>query len=260
MFASLRGLTRTVCARSAARICAPNMKPYNPLVLNGRGRVLEGFGSRGKSAVAAELPTAAAAAGASSFSYAAFAKTFPFANNIIIATLKTSAADLMAQCVIERKPLSEVDWKRNLVFCLFGAAYLGGFQYLYQVNVFKRVFSNAEAFTKQTMLAKLKDGPGLLALAAQCVADLTILVFIYLPTFYVFKESVFSDTWNMQDWVSTGVSKYQNNFSSDATATISVWGPVDVVCFSAPMYLRLPLRHVISFFWTAYLSFIRGSK
>jgi hypothetical protein len=241
------------------------MKPYNPLLLNGRGRVLEGFGSRGNSAVAAELPTAAAGTlgsgvGASSFSYAAFAKTFPFANNIIIATVKTSAADLMAQCVLEGKPLGEVDWKRNLVFCLFGAAYLGGFQYLYQVNVFKRVFSNAEAFTKQTLVAKLKDGPGLLSLAAQCVTDLTILVFIYLPTFYVFKESVFSDSWSFSDWVSAGVGKYQNNFSSDAAATIKVWGPVDVVCFSAPMYLRLPLRHVISFFWTAYLSFIRGSK
>lgn len=35
-------------------------------------------------------------------------------NNLIIATLKTSAADLVAQCVIERKSLKEVDWKRNL--------------------------------------------------------------------------------------------------------------------------------------------------
>ena len=36
-------------------------------------------------------------------------------NNLIIATVKTSAADLVAQCVIERKSITEVDWKRNLV-------------------------------------------------------------------------------------------------------------------------------------------------
>ena len=35
-------------------------------------------------------------------------------NNLIIATMKTSAADLVAQCVIEQKPVYEVDWKRNL--------------------------------------------------------------------------------------------------------------------------------------------------
>ena len=56
------------------------------------------------------------------------------ANNLIIATLKTSAADLMSQMAIERKPLSEVDWQRNFVFCVFGFAYLGGFQYWYQAR------------------------------------------------------------------------------------------------------------------------------
>ncbi len=39
----------------------------------------------------------------------------PVRNNLMIATVKTSAADLVAQCMIERKPITEVDWKRNLV-------------------------------------------------------------------------------------------------------------------------------------------------
>lgn len=37
---------------------------------------------------------------------------------MIIATLKTSAADLVTQCVIERKSLKEVDWKRNMALSL----------------------------------------------------------------------------------------------------------------------------------------------
>jgi hypothetical protein len=45
--------------------------------------------------------------------YVAFAKSFPFTNNIVIATVKTSAADLVAQMMIEGKSFDQVDWKRN---------------------------------------------------------------------------------------------------------------------------------------------------
>merc|ERR1712146_134562 len=115
-------------------------------------------------------------------------------------TLKTSAADLMAQMAIERKSLNEVDFKRNFVFCLFGAAYLGMFQYWYQVNIFKRLFPSVERFTNQSWAAKLQDGPGLLALGGQIVLDVGMLSFVYLPTFYTFKAAVFSGTWDVTQW------------------------------------------------------------
>jgi hypothetical protein len=69
------------------------------------------------------------------FSYVEFAKENPFANNILIATSKTAAADLIAQLVIAQTPIAELDVQRSLLFCLFGAFYLGAFQYLYQVQV-----------------------------------------------------------------------------------------------------------------------------
>ena len=62
--------------------------------------------------------------------------------------MKTAAADLLAQTVIAQTPLDAVDWQRSLLFCLFGATYLGGFQYLYQVQIFKRMF-DVDAFTSQ---------------------------------------------------------------------------------------------------------------
>jgi hypothetical protein len=71
----------------------------------------------------------------SSFSYVEFAKTYPFATNVMIATGKTAAADLLAQTVIAGAPIAEIDLQRSLLFCLFGAIYLGAFQYLYQVQV-----------------------------------------------------------------------------------------------------------------------------
>mmetsp|Transcript_42300 Transcript_42300/g.92706 ORF Transcript_42300/g.92706 Transcript_42300/m.92706 type:complete len:269 (+) Transcript_42300:144-950(+) len=196
--------------------------------------------------------------GISSFSYASFAKTYPNANNVLIATLKTAAADLLAQTVIGGASLGEVDWQRSFLFCVFGALYLGIFQYWYQVNVFKKVFTNVESFTTQPWKDKLTDGPGLTSLAAQIAVDLTVLSFIYLPAFYVFKASVFSGSADPTVWASSGLGNYQANFAKDALDVVRVWGPADLIIFSVPLYLRLPVRHVVSFVWTAYLSFVRG--
>ena len=115
--------------------------------------------------------------GDGTFSYADFAQSQPFANNILIATAKTAAADLLAQTVIGGASLDAVDWERSLLFMGFGAIYLGGFQYLYQVNVFKRMF-DIDSFTNKPWADKLRDGPGLQALAAQTALDLTVLTLI----------------------------------------------------------------------------------
>jgi hypothetical protein len=68
-----------------------------------------------------------------------FAKKNPFAFQLIIATGKTMAADLMAQTVAEGKKFDEIDWKRNGIFIVFGFAYLGGFQYWLMINKYRQV-------------------------------------------------------------------------------------------------------------------------
>lgn len=146
--------------------------------------------------------------GKASFSYAEFARQRPFTNNILIATTKTAAADLLAQVVIAQTPIADIDWQRSLLFCLFGATYLGGFQYFYQVNVFKKLF-DVDSFTSQPWVDKFRDGPGLRALAAQTALDLTVLTFVYLPTFYIFKAAVFSGSLDPSEWASSGLGSYQ---------------------------------------------------
>jgi len=236
------------------KVAAPARSGCRQLCKNAK----ETASTAGEAASKAAAEGAAAASGG--FSYVAFAKANPVANNLIIATIKTGAADLMAQMVIERKPFNEVDWQRNFVFCLFGAAYLGMFQYWYQVNIFKRIFPSVERFTNQSWAAKLQDGPGLVALGGQIGLDLGMLCFVYLPAFYTFKAAVFSSTYDVTEWVKTGTTSYTKNFQKDAYDVIRVWGPADVCCFSVPLYLRLPVRHIVSFVWTVYLSFVRGSK
>lgn len=195
-----------------------------------------------------------------SASLLAFPKQFPFSFNLIVATVKTSAADLLTQTVVERKSADQIDWKRNASFCVFGFAYLGGFQYWLQVNLFKRMFTGMERFTKLSFAEKIRDGPGMLTAGKQVAFDVLIhLPFMYYPTFYVVKEAVQGTATTPGELVSSGVGKYVNNFVPDCTAMMSVWLPADIVIFSVPLWLRLPLRHVVSFGWTAYLSFLRGS-
>lgn len=194
---------------------------------------------------------------ATSFSYGDFAKKYPFMNNIIIASTKTAAADLLAQVVIAQTPISNVEWDRTFLFLTFGAIYSGGFQYFYQVNVFKKLF-DVDKFTSQSWSDKSKDVEGLKALGAQTALDLFVLTLVYLPTFYVFKEGVFSGSMDPSVWMSSGIEKWQQNFSKDELDLIRVWMPADLVCFSVPLYLRMPVRHIVSFMWTAYLSFVRG--
>lgn len=189
----------------------------------------------------------------SSFDYASFAKDFPLFNNMAIASCKAAIADLFAQTIIAQYGLEGVDWQRTFLFCLFGAFYQGGFQYLYQVNVFSKLF-DVEKFTSQSWIEKLRDGPGLRSLALQVMLDLMIMSSIYLPTYYTFKASIFSGTMDPTVWLQDGIACYGSHFSTDETDLLRIWLPADLLCFSVPLILRLPLRQVISLFYTAYLS------
>ena len=79
------------------------------------------------------------------------------ANGIIIGAFKTAAAYRRAQVSDSE---TDFDLKRNLLFFAFGGAYLGAFQRLYQVNIFKRIFTATERFTSQSLEKKLKDTEG----------------------------------------------------------------------------------------------------
>jgi hypothetical protein len=97
--------------------------------------------------------------------------------------------------------------------------------------------------------------------AAKMIAfDLLVhLPLIYFPTFYVFKEFVY-EPGNPVKCVSDGIGKWSGNFKDDWLATLKVWGPADLVQFGGLLALqwRMPFRHMVSFFWTAYVSYSRA--
>ena len=167
----------------------------------------------------------------------------------------------MTQTCVEGKAVTEIDVKRNLVFVVFGAVYLGGFQWWIQVTQFRKWFPGMDRFANATMAEKLKDTQGMMSAAKQVLFDVFVhLPFMYFPAFYTAKEFCQGTSWNPVDWVKDGCSKYYNNFAKDTYAMFCLWAPADVVLFSLPIWLRMPCRHVVSFVWTAYVSFLRGSK
>jgi len=192
----------------------------------------------------------------------AFPKAEPFWFNIIVATVKTSVADLITQLAVEKRSKEEIDWQRNMVFVVFGSVYLGGFQYWLQVNMFAKWFPGMNAFCAQTWGQKLRDIPGIIDVIRQSFVDtLFHMTFIYYPVFYVFKELIQGTSMHPVDWVTHGCHKYFfENFSADFWPMFSVWFPADLLCFSAPVWLRMPICHAVSLGWTMYVSFVRGGE
>lgn len=190
----------------------------------------------------------------------AFAKENPFLFQLGVATVKTAAADIMAQMVVEKKSFAEIDWKRHAVFVVFGFTYLGGFQYYLMVNKYRQWFPTMDRFAQLSVASKLKDTAGILDAGKMVLFDVLFhLPVLYFPSYYTVKEFVFGYSWNPIDWVRDGVSKYANNAKEDLAAMVKVWFPSDCVQFVLPVHLRLPFRHCVSFLWTAYISFTRGS-
>lgn len=189
-----------------------------------------------------------------------FPKDHPFVFQLLVATCKTSAADILTQVMLEKKKFDEIDWKRNGIFVVFGCAYLGGFQYWLMVNKYRQWFPTMDKFAKMGLIEKFKFKAGMLDAAKMVLFDLVVhMPVFYFPTYYTVKEFVGGDSYNPLNWFKDGVTKYAKNMEEDLTAMVKLWGPSDCVQFLLPLHIRMPFRHMVSFFWTAYVSFTRGS-
>jgi len=117
-----------------------------------------------------------------------------------------------------------------------------------------------DRFAKLSFADKLKDKAGLIDAAKMVVFDVCIhMPLMYFPTYYTIKELVVGNSFNPIDWAKDGLTKYNTNMKDDLTAMVKLWGPSDCVQFVLPLHIRMPFRHLVSFFWTAYVSFTRGS-
>lgn len=173
--------------------------------------------------------------------YNTTAQSSPFKTGVLTSGFKTSAADLFAQKVIEGR--EDIDWGRHAVFCTFGFAYLGAFQY-YLYNV------------KFTQWCK----PLTAAFGHAGTAPIKVLIdqgihhpLLYFPTFFSMKAVVGGKP------LSSAVDKYQAEIWDSLKALWTVWVPAQLINFAfVPRHLRIPYVAAVSFGWTVILSVMQG--
>jgi len=200
-------------------------------------------------------------------------KKHPFASNMLIATANPVTADLTTQMLREGKAFNDVDWQRTSAFATFGMVYLGGVQWFVHVKLYRYLFSSMDRFAQlPTLAAKLKYRKGLADAAKQVAFDVFFhLPFMYLPSFYFLKQCIqdqssekISDNRNINSSTDLrGIAEaawtnYRANWTTDVPMMTCVWLPADCLVFAVPIWLRLPVRNVVSFCWTSYLSYARG--
>jgi len=195
-----------------------------------------------------------------------FPKRRPFITNVVVATVKTSLADIIVQKSEGKK---DIDWSRNGVFTAFGFAYLGIVQWFIYVTVFTRICPHAIRFSNLSWAEKLKDRAGQIDLLKQTAYDNFIhYTFVYYPVFYFFKELIQSGKGSdgaaggveLQPTVERACAKYWRNCVKDNIYMWSLWVPGDLLVYACPIWMRLPLNHGISLIWTMILSSVRGGE
>ena len=184
----------------------------------------------------------------------------PLGTAIIISTVKTSIADLIVQTQIEGR--TTVDWRRNALFAAFGCVYLGwGMHRLYCIT-FPRLFPGVGRFCELPLRQKLRDRAGLAALLKQNALDLFVVnPLLYYPCFYSFKAVFFGDDEALLPArVRTALlDHYPDTFLEDNFGMGFFWAPANLIIFSVPMHLRIPVCTAFSLGWCCILSFFRGS-
>jgi hypothetical protein len=215
--------------------------------------------------------------------YVRWAKRAPFVSQVIVATGKTIAADVLVQTVVENRTLHEINMQRVGIFAGFGFLYLGVVQYGLYVKGMQRLF-NKEAldkFCNAPIRQKIRDVTGLKILAGTIAIDFfAIQPFLYWPTYYVVKEigytggldgtrecrsvegsgAVAAKVGVSSTMVSSALTKYKNSFWEDNLGMCGFWLPMDMVIYSVPLHMRLHLNHTISFAWVALVSIFRGGN
>lgn len=193
-----------------------------------------------------------------------FPKRQPFATNVIVATVKTSVADLIVQ---KAEGKEKIDWQRNGAFTAFGFAYLGFVQWFIYVTLFTRLCPHAIRFANLSWAEKLKDRAGQLDLVKQtCLDNFVHYTFVYFPVFYVIKEGINTVTAApeaaapAEPLVSRALAKYWRNAVQDNLYMWGLWVPFDLIIYAVPIWMRLPLNHGVSLAWTMILSALRGSE
>uniref|UniRef100_A0A7S1FV61 Uncharacterized protein n=1 Tax=Corethron hystrix TaxID=216773 RepID=A0A7S1FV61_9STRA len=164
---------------------------------------------------------------------AGFYESMPYTSAFITCGINSSIADYIAQF---KAKTSEINFKRNNAFFLYGGLYLGIAQYFIYNKVFPVLFGAGNSTT---------------AVIFKVMADMLIVApFFCVPLGYLTKAIVFRQS------LASGLAKYWKEVKNGLLLKCwSLWIPVQLLTFSVvPEHLRIVFVASVSFFWSIILS------
>jgi len=173
-----------------------------------------------------------------------------------VAGTKAALADVCVQKRIEK--VKAMDWRRVKVFCLFGAAFCGVWQYFLYNKLFPRLVPDIDRFLALSIRQRIRDVQGLKGIAIQCSIDNFINnAIFYFPAFYTVKLYLEGSS-SLNPMI--GVRRYLETWREDMWNILIVWIPAQTFnFFFCPMWARVSFTALISFGFTAYVSLLRGA-
>jgi protein Mpv17 len=183
--------------------------------------------------------------------YRALSRRWPYTVAFATCYVKGSAADGVAQLVLERRTLADTDeanrfnWRRNCAFALFSGAYLGCGQHVVYNVLFTRWFGPA-----QTIAVGLKKS---------AADSLWHVPFLYLPLYYAFEHPMIYGGTPLD-----GLRRYFLGADGGKPEIIDtcvnywkIWPLFHFVNFTlTPLELRISTIACVSFAWLVVLSSI----
>jgi len=173
-----------------------------------------------------------------------------------VAGAKAASADICVQKRIEKR--NQIDWRRFSIFCLFGAAFCGVWQYFLYNKIFPRIVPDIDRFLALSFRQRLRDIQGLKGVAIQCGIDNFFNnAMLYFPAFYTVKLYL-EGSGSLNPMI--GLRRYMESWREDMYSILVVWLPAQTFnFFFCPMWARVSFTALISFGFTAYVSFLRGA-
>eukprot|EP00439_Symbiodinium_sp_Y106_P051650 s153_g6.t2 len=179
-----------------------------------------------------------------------FPKRHMFATNMLVSATLTPASDLFVQ----KQHGAPIDTCRLQGFFMLGVVQ-GVTSWLVYVSLFTRFFPLATRLVNLPLKDKFKDWPGLRQLCFQIAFDLAVYVpFVHFPVFYVAQGAAHGED------ASSSLSRWRSNLMQDAAGGAAFWLPMDVLCFTVPMWLRMPIGYFTTFWYAALVSVFRGGE
>jgi protein Mpv17 len=168
-----------------------------------------------------------------------FLKKNPFASAVAITTVNAVIADLLTQLVFQPMPWNP---KRSLLFAAFGFLYQGCAQYALVNHGWERLFPGN---SKKNVISKI------------CGMNLLSDPLLFMPTFYIFKETLTSGF--TMATIKAALLSYKGNCLLDWRNSWLIWFPGHAVTYGVmAKHNRIPWIAFLSFFYMVILSITRG--